>query len=61
MQREVRVSPDGNKVAIRTNHPEGAWNAWGCFGIGETAEDMDAGGHWNDAAAVDDWEVVVEG
>lgn len=49
--REVRVSPDGDKVAIRGNAPADAPNAWGYF-------DAVNGGGWVPEAEVADWTVV---
>lgn len=46
--REIRVSPDGNIVAIRTDSPIGDWNAWGSI-------DAKQGGQWLTDAAVQDW------
>ncbi len=48
IMREIRVSPDGDTVAIRTDAPEGAPNAWGCFSVTN-------GGHWCATKEVADW------
>lgn len=49
--REVRVSPTGDAVAIRSDWAADAWNAWGV---------MDAinGGHWCASNAVAEWTVA---
>jgi hypothetical protein len=49
--REVRVSPDGNSVAVRTDYPIDAWNAWGVM-------DANHGGHWSLDKDVADWTVA---
>ena len=49
--REIRVSPDGESVAIRSDAPEGAWNTWGFFNAVN-------GGGWVGDAQVTDWTVV---
>ncbi|SBS79294.1 hypothetical protein MHPYR_710021 [uncultured Mycobacterium sp.] len=46
--REIRVSPDGDTVAIRADAPEDASNAWGCFSAVN-------GGHWSATKEVADW------
>ena len=51
MDREVRISPDGNMVAVRTDQPEDAWNAWGVIHHYH-------GGHWSDTNKLADWLVV---
>lgn len=51
MDREVRISPDGMLVAVRSNEAEDAWNAWGvmhCL----------YGGHWSSTADLAGWSVV---
>ena len=49
MEVEVRISPDGNSVAIRSENAEDAWNAWGVM-------DRRNGGHWAKTSQVtDDW------
>ena len=52
--REVRISPDGNSVAIRTDHPEGAWNEWGVMSAVN-------GGAWSDGVYVEGWTPITEG
>lgn len=49
--REIRVSPDGDKVAIRGNAAADAPNAWGYF-------DAVNGGGWVPLTEVADWTVV---
>ncbi len=51
MDREVRISPDGNMVAIRSDNPEEAHNAWM---VGHGVH----GGHWASTAELSDWEVM---
>lgn len=51
MDREVRISPDGFMVAVRSDAPEDAWNAWGVMHCSH-------GGHWSAAKDVADWLVV---
>lgn len=52
MDREIRVSPDGNTIAIRSDIPdEESWNAWGCMNIPN-------GGHWASTSQVSDWGIV---
>ena len=46
--REVRVSPDGNSVAIRSDNAEGSWNTYGVINAIN-------GGHWADDTEVADW------
>lgn len=48
MDREVRLSPDGDMVAIRSSHPEDAYNAWM---VGHAQH----GGHWATTSEVADW------
>lgn len=49
--REIRVSPDGNSVAIRSDADETATNAWGVMrAVG--------GGYWARSTQVADWEVL---
>ena len=50
-EREVRVSPDGQTVGIRTDWPADSEMAWGCIHAKH-------GGHWSLAAHVADWNVV---
>lgn len=51
MPREIRISPDGEMVAIRSDEPETAWDAWGVMHYRR-------GGHWRYGADVADWEVI---
>lgn len=46
--REIRVSPDGNAVAIRSDNPIEAWNAWAVMHAIN-------GGHWASSGEVADW------
>lgn len=46
--REIRVSPDGDSVAIRTNWPIDEWNAWGVI-------HSKHGGEWVVNDRVADW------
>lgn len=51
MEREIRVSPDGKMVAIRSDSAVDAWNAWmvgHCF----------HGGHWSATSELTGWSVV---
>lgn len=48
MEREVRVSPDGNAVAIRGNAPVDSDTAWGVM-------HSQHGGHWASTAELADW------
>jgi hypothetical protein len=52
--REVRISPDGNMVAVRSDWPADNWNAWGVMHAVN-------GGHWSDTNAVADWPVATAG
>lgn len=53
MEVEVRISADGNSVAIRSEHAEDAWNAWGVM-------NRQNGGHWAKTEQVSDgWVRVV--
>lgn len=49
--REIRVSPDGNAVAIETGNDPYSNNAWGIIHAVH-------GGSWAPAASVDGWPVV---
>ncbi len=55
MGREVRVSPDGNAVAIRSDavDPE-AYNAWGVM-------HSQHGGHWASTSEITGWTPYVAG
>ncbi len=46
--REIRISPDGNAVAIRTDNDAESYNAWGIIHASH-------GGSWAPAVAVDGW------
>lgn len=46
--REVRISPDGNAVAIRSDWSEDAWNAWAVMHAIN-------GGHWAASSEVEGW------
>lgn len=48
---EVRLSPDGNSSAIRSDAPEEDWRAWGVM-------DRHNGGHWAATDEVADWAVL---
>lgn len=50
---EVRISPDGESIAIRSENPADAWNAWGVI-------HRRHGGHWAKTEQVSDgWVRVV--
>lgn len=49
--RELRRSPDGNAVAIRSDEPEDSNRAFGVMQIGK-------GGWWARLSQVEDWEVL---
>lgn len=49
--REVRVSPDGDAVAIQTDNPQDGRRAWGVFHAAN-------GGSWTSAASVEGWETL---
>ena len=49
--REVRISLDGAAVAVRSDWPADAWNAWGVMHAIN-------GGHWCDTNAVSTWNIV---
>jgi len=52
MSRQVLLSPDGNRVAIRSDQADSqAWNAWGVF-------DARHGGHWSAQSELDGWTVL---
>ena len=46
--REVRISTDGNAIAIRTDNEAGAYNAWAVMHVLH-------GGAWCSSAEVDGW------
>lgn len=54
--REKRESPDGEAVAIRTDNPEDAWDAW--F-VGR-ANGPGKGGHWARGKEVEGWPVITK-
>lgn len=54
MAREIRLSPDGDMVAIRSDKPDTDWDAWGVM-------HHKNGGHWRTSAEVDDWQVISSG
>ena len=47
--REVRINKDQTAVAVRTDAPEDAWNAWGYMNVTN-------GGGWCDSEHVKDWD-----
>ena len=49
--REIRVSPDRNSVAIRSDNAEDGWNAWAVINATQ-------GGHWAETTEVEDWPVL---
>lgn len=49
--REIRVSPDGNSVAIRSDSGPEDWNAWGVMSAIN-------GGHWSSSSELQDWTPV---
>ena len=49
--REIRVSPDGDAVAIRTDNPEDGRRAWGVTHV-------EHGSSWSPASVVEGWEVL---
>lgn len=51
MAREIRVSPDGEVVAVRSDAAEDSATAWGYFHAVH-------GGGWASSTEVADWEVV---
>lgn len=48
MARQVRISPDGNLIAIRNNDGVEAWKQWAVM-------HANWGGQWNDDDYVADW------
>jgi len=52
--REIRVSPDGNAVAIRSDNPVDAQLAWGVLDMTRTGSRV-VGGRWAASAQVADW------
>jgi hypothetical protein len=51
--REVRISLDGDVVAVRSDWPAEHEMAWGCMHAKH-------GGYWTQTANVADWKVVTE-
>lgn len=49
--REIRLSPDGEAVAIRTDESVESVKAWGVMEVGR-------GGYWVRDAFVDGWAVI---
>lgn len=49
---EIRVSPDGEMVAIRSGQPADSLDAWAVM-------HRIHGGHWCKAVEVQSWEVLV--
>jgi len=49
--REIRVSPDGNAVAIKTDNSEEGRRAWGVIHAIH-------GGSWAPESVVEDWDVL---
>jgi len=49
--REIRVSPDGDAVAIRTDNPAEGRRAWGVTHVQH-------GSSWSPASVVEGWEVL---
>lgn len=49
--REVRISTDGDSVAVRSDHAEDAWNAWAVMNCIN-------GGYWAKAEQVSTWDIV---
>ena len=54
MAREIRVSPDGDSVAIRTDSEPDSYKAW------NVTHAID-GSFWGFEMHVEGWEVIVEG
>ena len=48
---EVRISPEGDSVAIRSENAEDSWNAWAVM-------NRVNGGYWAKAEQVSDWNIV---
>lgn len=51
LTKEIRVSPDGNMVAVRSDNPAEAWNAWGVMHAIN-------GGHWSATSELTGWATV---
>ena len=56
--REIRVSPDGLEVAIRSSAPENSSLAWGVLSMVSAGARV-KGARWSDNAGVADWTVMV--
>lgn len=54
MAREIRMSPDGDSVAIRTDAEPDSYKAW------NVTHALD-GSFWGFEMHVEGWEVIVEG
>lgn len=54
MSREIRVSADGDSVAIRTDEAQDSYKAW------NVTHALD-GSFWGFEMHVEGWEVIVEG
>jgi hypothetical protein len=52
--REIRVSPDGNSVAVRSDAGVDDWNAWGVMSAIH-------GGHWSSTSELAGWTPVAGG
>lgn len=50
MPREIRISPDGDSVAIRSDNDADSWNAWAVMNAVN-------GGYWAKNEQVADWTV----
>lgn len=59
MAREIRVSPDGNTVAIRSDHPADGGLAYGTMNM-TMQGNRPVGGKWASAADVADWAVIAQ-
>jgi hypothetical protein len=55
--REIRVSPDGDKVAIRSDHPADSSLAWGTLDM-TLKGNRPVGGRWASGDDVADWSVL---
>lgn len=51
MAREIKISPDGNSVAIRSDADPDAWNAYGVMSAIH-------GGHWSASSELTEWTTV---
>ena len=51
--REVRVSVDGDSVAVRSDNAPDAWNAWAVMNAVN-------GGYWAQENQVAEWNIVTE-